>query len=122
MSKNKKAREQRRAVNESGDLCRKDGFLSSTAAKPQEHQNLQKEKGGKHRITQTTKMFYQGMRAGYGRGGRGTCAKCQILFFQNHTTTNTHFPLGGCDARVEEVCRKKYLRSSFILTIFSSYL
>ena len=62
MSKNKKAREQQRAVNESGDLCRKDGFLSSTAAKPQEHQNLQKEKGGKHRITQTTKMFYQGMR------------------------------------------------------------
>ena len=78
MSKNKKAREQRRAVNESGDLCRKDGFLSSTAAKPQEHQNLQKEKGGKYRITQTTKMFFQGMRAGYGRGGRGTFAK--IIF------------------------------------------
>ena len=30
------------------------------------------------------------------------------FFFQNHTTTNTHFPLGGCDARVVEVCRNKY--------------
>ena len=55
MSKNKKAREQRRAVNESGDLCRKDGFLSSTAAKPQEHQNLQKEKGGNTELHKQSK-------------------------------------------------------------------
>ena len=95
------------------------------ASYPVQPQNLKNIKICKKKKEENTELHKQPKRStkvcelDNGRGGRGACAKCQILFFQNNTTTNTHFPLGGCDVRVVKVCRKKCLRSSFILKIFS---